>query len=441
MRVTNGMIINTTLGGLYKNMNAINKTYAQMVTGKKIQTVSDDPIIAGRALKLKTSVLETSQYEGNIKEANAWMEVTEGALKNINDIIETIRTKCVEAATGTLEKKDKEIILEEIGELTKQLQEEANVSYGGRYIFSGYKTNEPLMLRGEMLLKEDCALEAPLYLGGEVNLEKGTVLEGGTTLAKGSVLGSGTPLNLSGVLPKGTILSAEDAQELLGVTTTEENYVLENEMPLPGDKDGYILKKEMTLGGQVALQKAITVDSKITLETGSQLAKGSTLKGGTKLPAGTLNPKVNGKIEGQGIDYEIGTNSSITVNTLGMDCILSDLIDAIGEMTHQVAQSLEDETITGADLHQLFDKKLEEMDEILLAVSEATTSLGSRMNRVSYVENRLTEQKTTLKSLLSDTEDVDIEEVYVTFNTQYAAYQSALQATSKIITNTLADYL
>ncbi len=63
------------------------------------------------------------------------------------------------------------------------------------------------------------------------------------------------------------------------------------------------------------------------------------------------------------------------------------------------------------------------------------------MSRIDYVKSRLTEQKTTFKNLLSETEDVDIEETYVEFNTQYATYQSALKATSKIITNTLADYL
>ena len=43
--------------------------------------------------------------------------------------------------------------------------------------------------------------------------------------------------------------------------------------------------------------------------------------------------------------------------------------------------------------------------------------------------------------VLSETEDIDMEEVYTNFNVQYATYQSALQAMSKVITNTLADYL
>lgn len=35
MRVTNGMIRNNTLNNLYKNISAVNQSFAQMSTGKK----------------------------------------------------------------------------------------------------------------------------------------------------------------------------------------------------------------------------------------------------------------------------------------------------------------------------------------------------------------------------------------------------------------------
>lgn len=453
MRVTNGMLVNTTLTGLYNNMNAMNKTYAQMTTGKKIQTVSDDPIIAGRALKLKSSVLENEQYESNTKEATSWMEITEGALTNMHDILETIRTKCVEAANGTLEKEDKEVIKDEINELLKQLQEEANVSYSGRYVFSGYKTSEPLVLTTATKLEEDRQLAADLYLSGEVKIEENTVThttnvlaaEKGSVLGKGTVLGENTTLAKDTVLPKGTVLSKEDAVDLSLLTADEaanlegEVYTLTEEKKIPDG--GYTTKKEITLGEKTELLEDTTLGKGTTLAKGTTLKEGSTLAKGTTLPAGTLNPAVNGNITGQSIQYEIGVNSTISVNTLKMDEVFSNMIQTIGELSSNIEASLEDESVTTEQLYELFNDKLEVFDGLLGDVSKATTDLGARMSRVEYVQNRLVDQKTTLKSLLSDTEDIDIEEVYVNFNTQYAAYQSALQATSKIITNTLADYL
>ena len=526
MRVTNGMLVNTTLTGLYNNMNTMNKTYAQMVTGKKIQTVSDDPIIAGRALKLKTSVLENEQYESNAKEATSWMEITEGALTNMHDILQTIRTKCVEAATGTLEKEDKEIIKDEIEELWKQLQEEANVSYGGRYVFTGYKTGQSLMLTTTTFLKEDCKLAIDYLV--KATQDRGsksqeTTLKEGSTLVEGSSLAPGTILKSGEMLVKGLKISKEDAKELLGIDVegdfvngkyqlsdsytiksgtemTEStvdalarsvarglgwsekefikeyigkdargNYYMKMELDVAGgtkvetqvaeqllgvevSADSYQFAVDFTLPadleeGIYTLKNSITLNQDIVLQRdmdiaeGTNLLKDSVMVSGTKLPAGTVNPMVNGKIDDQSIQYEIGNNSTISVNTLGMDKIFVNMSESIREIVAQVEDSLEADNISTADLHKLFEGKLDEFDKLLSYISKANTDLGARMSRVDYVASRLVDQKTTLKSLLSDTEDIDIEEVYVNFNTQYATYQSALQATSKIITNTLADYL
>ena len=123
MRVTNGMLTNTTLSGLYKTTGQLNKTYAQMTSGKKIQYVSDNPILAGRALKLSTNVNEAEQYISNVKSANSWMEITGGALNNMTQMLQQIREKVNQAANSPLEVKDKKSIQTEIEEIWKQISE------------------------------------------------------------------------------------------------------------------------------------------------------------------------------------------------------------------------------------------------------------------------------------------------------------------------------
>lgn len=518
MRVTNGMIINTSLSGLYNNMNAMNKTYAQMTTGKKIQTVSDDPIIAGRALKLKTTVLENTQYQSNTKEANSWMEVTEVALDNMTKILDEIRTKCVQGATGTLEKKDKESIKTEIAQRWKQLQDEANVTYGGRYVFSGYKTNESLVLTKDLEIKgKDITFAGDISIGGKSTIASGSELADGTTIAKGSTLGKDTTINAGSEIGAGTIFSKEDingmldgtgfkledgkytydadytisaettisidAQAALDPSNSSDkfvanrddsgaivSYTLKEDFTIPANTqlenkiseevsgltfDGisytttkthttakdYTLTKELSIGGTSTLKGTTTVKGDTTIAQNSIIKEGSICKVGTTLGKGSLNPEVIGKIDGHAIEYEIGVNSTITVNTEEMDSIFIKMAECFNEMFSKIDESLEDDTITVTDLHNMFNKKLDEIDKILENVSEVTSDLGSRMSRVEYVDSRLTDQKLTFKDLLSETEDIDIEEVYTNFNVQYATYQSALQATAKIITNTLADYL
>ena len=61
MRITNQMITGNSLRNMQKSMNAVNKVTQQMTTGKKVSQASEDPVIAIRALKLRTTVNQLQQ--------------------------------------------------------------------------------------------------------------------------------------------------------------------------------------------------------------------------------------------------------------------------------------------------------------------------------------------------------------------------------------------
>ena len=44
-------------------MNEVNRRTTQMTTGKKITQASEDPVVAIRALKLRTTVNQLQQYK------------------------------------------------------------------------------------------------------------------------------------------------------------------------------------------------------------------------------------------------------------------------------------------------------------------------------------------------------------------------------------------
>ena len=74
------------------NINT-NKVYqdalsTQMSTQKKISRPSEDPVVAIRALRLRSNVTEVSQYYSkNIPDAESWLNITEDALKNHSQIL------------------------------------------------------------------------------------------------------------------------------------------------------------------------------------------------------------------------------------------------------------------------------------------------------------------------------------------------------------------
>lgn len=144
MRITNQMTVNTLLLNLNKSVTAINKSMLQMSTGQKIQVASEDPIVAALALRFRTNVAKTEQYQDNADQAESWMKVTESSISNTNEILKGIYDLCTEAASDTYNT-DRKTLIDQISQFRKQLINEANSDYAGRYIFSGFKTDQKLM--------------------------------------------------------------------------------------------------------------------------------------------------------------------------------------------------------------------------------------------------------------------------------------------------------
>ena len=88
MRMTNKIMQNNSLYNINQTKIAEDKYTTQMTSQSKIDRPSDDPVVAIRALRLRTNVTEVTQYyEKNAPDANQWLDVTAGALTTVTDII------------------------------------------------------------------------------------------------------------------------------------------------------------------------------------------------------------------------------------------------------------------------------------------------------------------------------------------------------------------
>lgn len=145
MRVTNSMISRNSMNNMNGNKVSVDKLNNQMTSQKKIDRPSEDPVIAIRALRLRSNLSELNQYyERNIPDARSWIEVTEGALTNMQTILTDIYKECNNGATDTLNQEDRAAILKNLQSLRKQVYNEGNADCAGRYVFTGYKTNKQL---------------------------------------------------------------------------------------------------------------------------------------------------------------------------------------------------------------------------------------------------------------------------------------------------------
>lgn len=145
MRITNNMLINNMMLSLSNNLSRTSKYQDQLATGKKISLPSDDPIVASKALKLRTDVAEIGQYKRNTDDATSWMDMTEATMGQITEVVHRMREISVQAANGTNTAQELDKIKAESVQLREQLVNLGNATYAGRYIFSGYKTDKPLL--------------------------------------------------------------------------------------------------------------------------------------------------------------------------------------------------------------------------------------------------------------------------------------------------------
>ena len=74
------MMINSSMANIQVNKKQVNTLDTQLSTQKKINKPSEDPIIAIRALRLRASLNEVTQYlKKNIPDAQQWLSTTQGA--------------------------------------------------------------------------------------------------------------------------------------------------------------------------------------------------------------------------------------------------------------------------------------------------------------------------------------------------------------------------
>lgn len=146
MRITNSMTINTFLRNVSLVSTDINKYQNQISTGKLYQYASEAPVAAAQSIRYKSRIAQLEQNASNIEDANEMLKVADTALESYDDILARIYELSNQAANvGTMGEQDRQAIAVEIEQLKKEIVSLANTQYNGRYIFSGYKTDTPLM--------------------------------------------------------------------------------------------------------------------------------------------------------------------------------------------------------------------------------------------------------------------------------------------------------
>lgn len=501
MRITNGMMINNTINNISLNKYNVDKLATQQATEKNIQKPSDDPIIAIRALRFRSQLAEIDQYlTKNIPDAESWLDLTEGALTGVSEMLSSMQAYLGQGANDPLDTSDRDAVIKTLKNYREQIYQNANADFGGRRIFSGYKTDTDMTFSyasnekydiTQPLTPKDFTMVSKVFNTVDVSNITNVGIDDMPTdktdihrirLAYNHLSTKDT-VTING-LAAGTnvikVVAHSDGKYYQVDASGAPDLTKEVANPyLPGDDDIYFLGDtgELVFG---------TDAYKNNME--NNLTISYTKDGFSK---GDLRPehffdcqryKADGTAEDfkfensqQDINYTVNFNQKLKVNTEGKNLFTHDVVRDLDELIESVENlsviddkitklksMMEDSIYTDAEkkdiktMLEAAEKELALADDIMQkrfeksiglyqkhqkAIDQEVSDIGARDKRLALNKTRLTSQSTTVEELKSKNEDADLPEVIIKLGAASMVYEASLSAASKVLTKSLLDYI
>jgi flagellin len=130
--------IRTNIGALnalnaLEDINAqLTRTNLRLATGKRINSAGDDPAGLNLALTLDVRARRVAQAESNVGDATNVLNIVEGGLSNLNDLLSSIMEKLVHAANDTEGVSERSALMNEINKLGEEMDSVINqTQYNG----------------------------------------------------------------------------------------------------------------------------------------------------------------------------------------------------------------------------------------------------------------------------------------------------------------------
>ncbi len=497
MRITNSMMQNNMMLNINKNSRQTDSLYNQIGSGKKINLPSEDPIIASRSLRYKASINATEQYQRNNDQAMAWTSTTSTAFKNTVEQLKNIKEAFTKGANDTMSLSERKDYATSIKACLEEISSQMNTTFAGRYIFSGYRTDEPStflkatdaayeinqdlqyedLMQVKSYWKQDGQTAAEMVDVASLRLPYAQVKNIELKDSTGAVIPVTTksiadPTNPYAGVPAGGAVYIEETGELLLGETTQQQ-LLNGDLSIKYDKENF-LKGE--LNPKVYFDCTVRTSGIVEGDrSNANYVQKVDQNGNPVFEADGTTPvyeSYNMDIQDL-MSYELSYKTKIKINSLAKDSftdnLYADLNTSISrvlgmeisteaalklkysqapyslsgdELTEAIEKQISTETTQiSAIIQDEFSSMLDKISSHMSGVSRQYTDLGAREKRLEMIQTRLEEDLLNLQTLNSENEDVDYEEAITKLNIVSGIYDASLKITAKISGMTLLNYM
>lgn len=409
-RITNSMLVKNYMTNTNRNLNNMQTLQQQLSSGKEINRPSDNPYKASRTMQLYTEIDANKQYNENIKDISNWLDTTDTAMNQMNNVFSRMRELMVTAGNGAYGDDEKKAIQDEVKELQNQMCQIMNTNFDGAYIFGGTKsTSKPVMI--------------------DENGQIAYCDKNGNAVYKTN---DGIKIGLK------DSISSTDGKKNINSIEKRDDDILINVVDNT-DPDNPV---ESTIG-PINMKKAdgtLKTNEELEIEMNGQLGDFPT---DTPKKITSLIPSFN-TIDQIGSDLKVEVSQGVLIeyNINAQDILeftdskTSEKINVV-EVINDIISNLGKD----GDVSKITGDGIKKMDSIISNLLENRSKVGAMTNRMESAESKNEQENLNMTDILSKTEDIDFTEKMMEYAVMQTVYMASLQVSAKVLPTTILDYI
>ena len=142
MVVKNNVNALNVLNTLNKNQSALAKSLQKVSSGMKINSAADDASGYAISERMRVQIRSLDQANANTQNGSSMMKTAEGAVNSTVEILRTLKEKAINAANDSNTDSDRLTIQKELDQSIDQINDNANVTFNGKYLVDGSKNTK-----------------------------------------------------------------------------------------------------------------------------------------------------------------------------------------------------------------------------------------------------------------------------------------------------------
>ncbi len=132
MRISNQMMADNITAQLFKQTRRMAETQERIITGKRINRASDDPVGISSVLSYRKAISSIEQYNTNIDQGKLRIDTVDNVLAMVSDLLRQAKNIAYDSVPDM-----RAFLAEDVATIRDQVLELANYQVDGEYLFSG----------------------------------------------------------------------------------------------------------------------------------------------------------------------------------------------------------------------------------------------------------------------------------------------------------------